>query len=56
MIMNTDFHLQVQPGRKVLLLAKRDGGHVQFSLRAGVGSPVQKAQWKVEWGAVSCMP
>ena len=41
---------QVSPGKKVMLLVRRDGTKVSFSLRAGVGTPVAKAPWKVEWG------
>lgn len=33
-----------------MLLVRRDGTKVSFSLRAGVGTPVAKAPWKVEWG------
>ena len=33
-----------------MLLARRDGAQVSFSLRAGVGTPVERPPWKVEWG------
>lgn len=38
------------PGRKIMLLARRVGAEIRFSLRAGVGSPVERAPWKEEWG------
>ncbi|KAK9815442.1 hypothetical protein WJX72_003717 [[Myrmecia] bisecta] len=43
----------VIPGKKITLLAKRDGGQVRFNLRAGVGTYVDKAPWKIEWGGGS---
>lgn len=36
-----------------MLLAKRDGAEVRFSLRAGVGAPAAKAPWKIKWGGGS---
>lgn len=42
--------LQVAPGKKVTLLAKREGSKVRFGLRQGVGEWVERAPWKVEWG------
>lgn len=42
--------MQVTPGKKVMLLARRDGAQIRFSLRAGTGSPVAIAPWKEEWG------
>ena len=42
--------LQVVPGKKIMLLARRDGAKIRFSLRAGAGSPVARAPWKEEWG------
>lgn len=42
--------LQVVPGKKIMLLARRDGAQIRFSLRAGTGSPVARAPWKEEWG------
>lgn len=36
--------------RKVTLLAKREGSRLSFKLRQGVGTPVPRAPWKVEWG------
>ena len=34
----------------VMLLARRDGAKVRFSLRQGVGRGAGRAPWKVEWG------
>ena len=45
--------MQVVPRKKVMLLARRDGPQVRFSLRAGAGSPAAKAPWKEEWGGGS---
>lgn len=45
--------LQVTAGEKVMLLARRDGAQIRFSLRAGAGSPVAKAHWKEEWGGAA---
>jgi hypothetical protein len=42
--------MQVTPGKKVMLLARRNGAQRRFSLRAGTGSPVAIAPWKEEWG------
>lgn len=42
--------LQVVPGNKIMLLARREGASIRFSLRAGTGSPVARAPWKQEWG------
>ena len=42
--------VQVMPGKKIMLLARRDGAQIRFSLRAGAGSPVARAPWKEEWG------
>jgi len=42
--------MQVTPGKKVMLLARRNGAQIRFSLRAGTGSPVAIAPWKEEWG------
>ena len=42
--------LQVSAGKKIMLLARREGSKVRFSLRAGAGSAVDKAPWKVQWG------
>ena len=42
--------LQVVPGKKIMLLARREGASIRFSLRAGTGSPVARAPWKEEWG------
>ena len=42
--------MQVTPGKKVMLLARRDGAQIRFSLRAGTGSPAATAPWKEEWG------
>lgn len=42
--------VQVVPGKKIMLLARRDGAQIRFSLRAGAGSPVARAPWKEEWG------
>lgn len=50
MVTLTACPLQVSPGKKVMLLARRDGAQVRFSLRAGTGSPVAVAPWKEEWG------
>ena len=43
----------VQPGRKVALLAHREGGKVRFGLRQGVGEYVGRPPWKIEWGGGS---
>ena len=40
-------------GQKVILLVKRDGGQIQFRLRAGVGDWVDRAPWRIEWGGGS---
>lgn len=32
---------------------KREGGQVQFRLRAGVGDWVDRAPWRIEWGGGS---
>ena len=48
--MNCRVVVQVMPGRKPMLLARRDGAEIRFSLRAGAGSPVDRAPWKEEWG------
>ncbi|KAL3131069.1 hypothetical protein ABBQ38_000384 [Trebouxia sp. C0009 RCD-2024] len=45
-----DRSVQVVPGKKIMLLARRDGAQIRFSLRAGTGSPVARAPWKEEWG------
>ncbi|KAK9846217.1 hypothetical protein WJX84_003191 [Apatococcus fuscideae] len=45
-----DRSLPVEPGQRVMLLAKRDGSSVRFNLRAGKGEWVGRAPWKVEWG------
>ena len=36
--------------KKVTLLARRDGSKIHFKLRQGIGQPVEKAPWKIEWG------
>jgi protein arginine N-methyltransferase 7 len=45
-----DRSLRVEPGARVALLARRDGARLRFALRAGVGAPVARAPWRVEWG------
>ena len=45
-----DRSLRVEPGARVALLARRDGARLRFALRAGVGAPVPRAPWRVEWG------
>jgi len=40
----------VAPGRKLALLARREEGRLRFALRQGVGEPVGRAPWKIEWG------
>ncbi|KAK3259597.1 hypothetical protein CYMTET_31413 [Cymbomonas tetramitiformis] len=42
--------VQVQAGKKVSLLAKRDGAKISFSLKEGVGNWVGKSPWLIEWG------
>ena len=42
--------MQVVAGKKIMLLARRNGAEIRFSLRAGTGSPVARAPWKEEWG------
>ncbi len=37
-------------GKRVTLLASRDGGQVRFRLREGVGGWVDRAPWRIEWG------
>lgn len=37
-------------GKRVTLLASRDGGKIQFRLREGVGDWVDRAPWRIEWG------
>lgn len=32
---------------------KRDGGQIQFRLRAGVGDWVDRSPWRIEWGGGS---
>lgn len=41
---------QVTAGKKVTVLAKREGHRIHFSLREGAGSWVGKAPWLIEWG------
>lgn len=45
-----DRAVQVAPGRKLALLARREDGRLRFALRQGVGEPVGRAPWKIEWG------
>ena len=45
-----DRAVQVAPGRRLMLLARREGGKPRFALRQGVGEWVERAPWKVEWG------
>lgn len=45
-----DRRLEVAPGRRLTLLAKRDGSRVRFSLRQGAGEWVERAPWRQEWG------
>ncbi len=45
-----DRAVQVAPGRKLALLARREEGRLRFALRQGVGEPVGRAPWKIEWG------
>ncbi len=40
-------------GKKVTLLATREGGQVSFRLREGVGDWVDRAPWRIEWGGGS---
>ena len=40
----------MEPGRRVLLLARREEGRMRFALRQGVGEWVGRPPWKVEWG------
>lgn len=48
-----DRAVPVAPGRKVALLARREEGKLRFTLRQGVGEPVGRAPWKIEWGGGS---
>eukprot|EP00887_Chlorella_sp_A99_P001822 scaffold19.g1822.t1 len=48
-----DRAVHVEPGRKLTLLAKRDGSKLRFSLRQGVGEWVERAPWRIEWGGGS---
>lgn len=45
-----DRAVPVAPGRKLALLARREDGKLRFALRQGVGEPVGRAPWKIEWG------
>ena len=45
-----DRAVQVQPKKKIVVLAKREGNTIKFSLKQGVGNRVGKSPWKVEWG------
>lgn len=40
-------------GKKVTVLARREGGQVSFRLREGVGDWVDRAPWRIEWGGGS---
>lgn len=51
--MHLELHLCPIAGKKVTLLAKRDGGQISFRLREGVGDWVDKAPWRIEWGGGS---
>lgn len=42
--------VQVEPGKKITVLAKRENNQIRFSLREGVGSWVGKSPWKIQWG------
>lgn len=50
MLLLLDCYFYLRWRMQVILLAKRDGGIVRFSLRAGVGDWVDKAPWREEWG------
>ena len=45
-----DAAVEVVPGRRATLLARREEGRPHFALRQGVGTPVPRAPWKIEWG------
>jgi type III protein arginine methyltransferase len=45
-----DRMLEVLPGRKVTVLARRDAGKMHFSLRQGAGEWAGRAPWRIEWG------
>ena len=42
--------VQVEAGKKITVLAKRENNQIRFSLREGVGSWVGKSPWKIQWG------
>lgn len=42
--------VQVSAGKKVTVLAKREGQNIHFTLKEGVGHWVGKAPWLIEWG------
>ncbi|MEW5319762.1 MAG: hypothetical protein WDW38_010893 [Sanguina aurantia] len=48
-----DCALPVQPGSRVPLILNRDGSKLHFTLRPGVGLPVPRPPWKIEWGGGS---
>ncbi|KAL4451864.1 hypothetical protein ABPG75_007526 [Micractinium tetrahymenae] len=48
-----DRAVAVQPGRRLALLARREEGRLRFSLRQGMGEPVGRSPWKIEWGGGS---
>ncbi|BDA48465.1 Protein arginine N-methyltransferase 7 [Coccomyxa sp. Obi] len=48
-----DKSADVVPGKKVTVLARREGGQVSFRLREGVGDWVDRAPWRIEWGGGS---
>jgi len=45
-----DRSLAVEPGRKVMVLSRREGTKYKFSLRQGVGEWSERAPWRIEWG------
>lgn len=45
-----DRMVAVEAGKKITILARREGPKLKFSLRQGMGEYVGKAPWKIEWG------
>eukprot|EP00210_Caulerpa_lentillifera_P006726 g6428.t1 len=41
---------KVKKGSRVTLIARREGNRIHFRNKHGVGIPVEKAPWKVQWG------
>lgn len=48
-----DRAVSVEPGKKVMVLTRREGNTLKFSLRQSIGDWVPKAPWRIEWGGGS---